>query len=392
MHGAIDREAAASLARRVLGGGAAFTTFRAAAFVGACRGDIAAFSLRELPELCRSLRGRTVVVPESRRGRLTGRLDVPRTLASRLRGDAETLSSRVRTRRFDHPAEVLVRAVTVRLLEVFGALRRAWGDASPSWAGGVIEWEVALRHSLERTTLRRVDEVAFSSLDPRVLEGHRHPAFASARVLLEALRGTLDDDDPLRLARWLCRASLWPLEPWQRFELAVGLTLAQRVEERLQRGEPGRWSVRHAVIEPQREDIVAFDTDDGRRIRIFYNQSPLVGGARRDAIGHYFGDDAASRPDFVVVGERPGRPRRAVVVEVKLSENPAYLHRGYDEALAYSIDYSDDLVARVGAVLVTKRSQPGAPRPTDKVVVIGWPDWPRSEVVLDAVISTVADG
>lgn len=390
VHGSIDRDVAETLVRRVMGPGAAFATFRSAAFIGACRGELASFVTRELPDLCQSLRGRTQVLPEAHRGRLVGRLDVKRTLASRMRGDRELLTSRVRTRRFDHPAEVVVRAVAVRLLTVFASLRRAWGRTAPDWASSVFEWEVGLRHSVDRTAMRRVDDVPFAALDPRVLPGQRHPAFALAATLYRALHETLDANDPGRIAQWVSRGSLWPLERWQRFELAVALTLAQRIEDRLRRDEPGRWSVQHAVIDSHRDDIVAFGCDDGRRLRVYYNQSPLASGVRQEAVAHYFGNVGTSRPDVVVVGECPGHRLRAVVVEVKLSDDPGYLHDGYDEALVYAFDYAQHLVSQSGSVLVTKSAQRGKPRPADQVVVLGWPDWQRPNVVLDAVMATVS--
>ena len=389
MQGAIDPAAAEQLVRRVLGPGASFATFRASTLVAAHGNEIAEFALRALPDLCRALRGRTEVTPEAHRGRLLGRLDVPRTLAARMRGDRETLVSRVRVRRYDQPAEVVVRAVVVRLCAVLASLLRGWGRAPPGWATHAIAWDRALRSTLERTALRRVAVVAFDDVAPHALRGRPQRAFALAATLFDALRETLDSNDPRSVARCVAKGALWPMEPWQRFELAVALTLAHAIEHRLTREAPGRWQIRHAVVDPRRQEIVVFECDDGRRLRMFYNQSPLASGRRQEAIAHYFGGEASSRPDVVVLGDGPGREPRAVVIEVKLSRDPSYLHRGFDEAIGYAVDYARHLSDFAGSVLVTPGRLRGAPRPDDKVVAIGWPDWLRPHVVHDAVLATI---
>ncbi|MCX7375111.1 MAG: hypothetical protein NTY94_00055, partial [Alphaproteobacteria bacterium] len=93
--------------------------------------------------------------------------------------------------------------------------------------------------------------------------------------------------------------------------------------------------------------------------------------------------------DVVVLGDGPGREPRAVVIEVKLSRDPSYLHRGFDEAIGYAVDYARHLSDFAGSVLVTPGRLRGAPRPDDKVVAIGWPDWLRPHVVHDAVLATI---
>lgn len=389
VHAAIDRRVAESLVRRVLGAGGSFAMFRASTFVAACRAEIEAFSTRALPDLCRSLRGRTEVVPDANRGRLVGRLDPARTLALRMRGDFETIASRKRVRRYDHPSEVAVRAVAERLHSTLTTLRRTWGATTPSWAASASAWERSLRSALGRTTLRFVAREPFASLDSRVLLGQRHPAFAIAEGLLRALHESLDSNDPACISRWVSRGALWPLEPWQRFELAVALSLAKSIETRLSRDAPSRWTIRHAVVDTERDDIVAFECADGRRIRMFYNQSPISPGVRSSAVEHYFGNCVASRPDVVIVGESPGRSLRALVIEVKLSNNPSYLSSGFDEALVYALDYSKHLVFPAGSVLVTPSALRGRPRADDAVVAYGWPDWHEPKVVLDAVLATV---
>lgn len=382
---AVDRDVAERLVRRVLGPDVTFATFRASTFLAAHSSEIEALAMRALPDLCRSLRGRTEITTEAHRGKLVGRLDAPRTLAARLRGDRETLVSRVRTRRFDHPPEVAVRAVVVRLREVLASLRRAWSRAPPSWASSASEWERALRSTFDRTTLHRVTEVPFDDIDQNVLLGQRHAAFSLCSTLFEALEETLDSDDPRRIARCVARGALWPLEPWQRFELAVALTLAQQIEARL----ASAWSVRHTIVASGREEIVAFEHPDGRRLRVFYNQSPLRSRVRQRSLAHYFGVEVSSRPDVVVIGDGPDLTPKAVVIEVKLSAGPSYLHDGFDEAIGYAIDYERELSFPAGSALVVPGRLRNAPKVDDDVVALGWADWQRANVVHDAVLRTV---
>lgn len=385
--GTLDAGSAAQLVKRVLGAEVSLARFRAATFVAAQHDAIGVFATRLLPDLCRGLRGRTAIERREEHGRLVGRLDAPRTLLARMRGTPEAVVSRVRTRRFDHPPEMAMRALVQRLLDALRAVSRRTHDA-PSWAPHADEWLRTLRHSFERTALRRVDEMPFTQISASMFGGQRHPAYPVAAVLCESLRDAIDSDDPHAIARSVSRGALWPLERWQRFELVVALTLAQAIEARLA-GEDARWIMRHAIIDAGRDEIVAFEHPDGRRLRLFYNQSPLPTGARSIALTRYFGNASPPRPDVTVIGDGPGLASRAVVVEVKLSENTAYLQHGFDEALVYAQEYAPHLAGAASSVLVTSARLRAPPALSEPVVAYGWPDWQSPTLVLDAVVSTI---
>jgi hypothetical protein len=386
--GTLDAASAARLVQRVLGTDVSLARFRAATFVAAQHDALGAFATRLLPDLCRGLRGRTSIERREERGRLVGRLDAPRTLLARMRGSPEAVVSRVRERRFDHAPEMAVRALAQRLLDALRAVSVRARDA-PAWAPQADAWIRTIRHSFERTALRRVDEMPFSRVTASMFEGQRHPAYPVAMALWEALRDAIDSDDPCAIARSVCRGALWPLERWQRFELVVALALAQAIEARLV-GEDARWIVRHAVVDADRDEIVALEHPDGRRVRVFYNQSPLPTGARSIALARYFGNASNPRPDVTVIGDGPGLAPRAVVVEVKFSENTSYLQHGFDEALVYAQEYAPHLAGAASAVLVTPSRLRALPTHSEPVVAYGWPDWQTPVLVLDAVVSTVA--
>lgn len=385
----LDEASASRLVARIAGAEFGIDRFRAATFIAAHHDEIAAFALRLLPDLCRSLHGRTYIQWNTSRGTAAGRLDAPQTLLARMRGSPDVVVSRVRTRRFDHPPEVSLRSVVVRLLSALRSVLAREANRSPTWAPDAATWEAALRRTLERTALHRVDAAALDAVSLRVLEGQRHPAYACAHSIASSLLAMLDGDSPDAFARCIARGALWPLERWRRFELAVALSLAQRIEQALREASPG-WRVRHTVIDPQRQEIVAFEHPDSRCVRVFYNQSPLKPGTRSEAIAHYFGAVAASRPDVTVTCERPGAPKRAVVIEVKLSDDPSYLHRGFDEATVYAMEYGADLMTRAGSVLVMPRPARGAPRPNDRVVAYGWGEWLEPTLVVREIADAVA--
>ena len=58
---------------------------------------------------------------------------------------------------------------------------------------------------------------------------------------------------------------------------------------------------------------------------------------------------------------------------------------GFDEALLYRHEYSDDLAGWPQSVLVTSADIPGAVRRTDPVVAVDWRRWVPPELLLGLV-------
>lgn len=195
----------------------------------------------------------------------------------------------------------------------------------------------------------------------------------------------METNAPVALARLVAEGALAPMDASTRFEIAVLIRLGRHIEEALRaRGEVVE--LRRALIEPKRTEV--FDFAAGRtQLRVFYNQVRFDDlGPRDRGMRHYFGHHGRFRPDITLELVRDGRRLRAVVIEVKLSDERGYLEQGYHEALLYRAEYDKDLTGWPKAILVVSSAAiQGAPRREDDVIAVSWESW-VPQVVLDGLL------
>ncbi|MFP2924226.1 hypothetical protein ACLESO_03200 [Pyxidicoccus sp. 3LG] len=355
-------------------------TLIAASILSAHMEELRELALVQLPQLVRTFTARTEVHPKVWEGGYQGRLDVRATLAHHHSGETTRFVTRARRRRFDLPEQILVRATVKWLLAMLAELRQAGVTACYGWSTDAHACEGQLRHLLESTTLREVPDERPSTFHLRAAALARHPCYGLARRWYIHLEG-INTQDPELLARILSEGALVPLQDHTRFELAVAIRLLQAVERRLAQVQPGQWTLRRTLILPGRAELAVFSRDDDAQVRLFYNQSALESGPVEEGSRHYLDHRGRMRPDLTLKVTLPEGSERAVVMEVKHSENLATLLAGYHEAQLYRFEYARWLTGWPKAVLVSSGPTVGAPRRADDVLAIGWARWVPEDVV-----------
>ncbi|AUX27222.1 uncharacterized protein SOCEGT47_078050 [Sorangium cellulosum] len=380
--GALTREAAERFLSRLGHRVDLLELLLAASALSPLADEVRAFA-RELPLVARELPAHTEMQRVENRGRIRGRLDVPGTLRKRAAGDPDGLTSRVRERRFDLPENVLLVATAARLAGLLARLEQSGviaKNTKKSWAQGFTQDAEAIRHALESTVLREVPRAPVQAAHEQAARAARHPAYRRALRLHDAMK-SMATNDAVALARLVAEGALAPMDAPTRFEIAVLIRLGRQIEEALRaRGEAVE--LRRALIEPNRAEV--FDFAAGRtQLRVLYNQVCFDDlGPRDRGMRHYFGNHGRFRPDITLELVRDGRRLRAVVVEVKLSDERDYLGQGYHEALLYRAEYEKDLTGWPKAILVVSSAAiQGAPRREDDVIAVSWDGWVPQEVL-----------
>lgn len=345
---------------------------------------LAALVREQLPALLRELPSRTEVERREWEGGFRGRLDLRRTIALHVAGERTHFATLDKRRRFDRPETILLRATLQRLLVLLGRLRTARVITEAGWGGGLLVLEPLLRNALHKSLLRDVPLQRIENHHLHAAQRARQAAFRQAaqwHLWLEEASGT-----PRERARHLARGALAPLGPDQRFELAVLLRLVQAMAERAEAIAPGRWALERCAIVADRAEVAALVANDGSAIRFCYNQAVLPAGPRDIGAAHYFDRGGRMRPDVTVLLERPGAERRAVVIEIKRSSDPAYLVQGFQEALLYRLEYGPHLAEWPKAILVAEAGVARKHQVSDEVIAVGWRDW-APPLLLDALLA-----
>lgn len=337
--------------------------------------------LRQLPLLSRSLLMHAEVDRRAWEGRVEGKLDVPATLQRRFGGRPTEFVARARVRRRDLPEDVLVKAVSLRLVRMLEALRALGVVSESGWSATLPACERALTHVLTSTALRAVADAPITAAHEAAARSAHHPAYALALDFYRALTEGLDSKDPEAIARVVAEGALAPLAEPTRFELAVLVRLIQALEQGLARRAPGRWTLHRTLIRQGRRDIAELARDDGASVQVFYNQACLEPGPYDLGLLRYLGQRGRLRPDITVITRAVGAPLRAAVIEAKLSSDPGYLAEGYREALLYRAAYAAELTGWPKAILVASSKAMGAPQREDEVIAVGWEQWVPESVV-----------
>jgi hypothetical protein len=306
-----------------------------------------------------------------------------------LEGRSTSFVTVARQRRFDIPENIFLKAFCTRVHGLLVLVRKSDvinEDTGSGWGVTLRGCEGALRRLLTSTVLREVPDGVPTVFDGNAARAARHAAYHAAVVWAAAL-SDLEDDDPAKTARLVAMGALLPLSPDTRFELAVTMRLAEELGRALEAVAPGRWRAERGIVISDRRDLFTFVRDDGRIVRVFYNQAVLPSGSALAEAFHYFGKKGPFRPDIVISFEDEGeRERRnAVVIECKNSANRAYQYEGFTEARIYAWEFADHLRGPLKSILVTSSPLQGGSLPDRTVVAADWTTWPPPNVIAQLV-------
>jgi hypothetical protein len=379
----IDPQVAARFLSRLSGRADHLELLRASSLFVAHEEELRQFVEVDLPELVRVLPAQTRVEHRVWEGGFHGRLDIQRTLQLHHAAQPTRFVTRARKRDFGLPENVLVRTVVDRLIEELERVVSAQG--SGGWLRSMAERATQLKSTLLGSVLWEVVPEPVRGRHLRAAARARLPAYSLAAWWFHRLQEAFDAD-ATRTAALLARGALRPLTREKRFELAVLGRLIYAVSIHLRSSSlPGRWTVNHAVLMKNRDEVVTFCRDDGAVISVWYDFAKLPGSERLEGLRHYLGTGAAQRPDVSICRRHPDGRENWVVIEIKCSSRLAYLASGYDEARQYHAEYRAYLGGWPQSILVTSSDIPGAARPSDPVVVIDWRRWVPPEVVAGLV-------
>jgi hypothetical protein len=328
-----------------------------------------------VPDLLRVLPSRTEMYRRQWRGGFHGRLDIPRTQALRLSGQADGFVTLSRRRQIDLPENVFLRSVLSRSAD----LLRSLNDAkllSAEWAQPFREMAPTLRYFLDRTALRDLPDELPSAHHTQAAQNARHTCYQHAltwhRSLFELLDARRDD----AFIEMLAAGALLPSSEPKKFELACLVRLAMELSHTL---VPAGWTQEHSIVHANRSEVMSFRHPSSARIDLYYDQAvipvdPTKLGQRARGVSHYLGIDSSQRPDITLKITSAAGTVSHIVFEVKCTDDTRYMTQGYEEAIVYRHEYAEHLHEWPKAVLVTPRSMQGAPRRGDEVVAVGWRD------------------
>ena len=378
---ALPEDVAARFLERLGGSGGHLFLLRAASVLSAHAAGIRALALTHLPDLASRLPRGAETERRARAGELRGKLDVPATAQRRVAGRRDEIVSRAPSRNpRPAPENVLLAAVAARLVSTLRALRDAGVLGRAGWGGDLAPCEEALDRALAHPALAGAAAIPLAPVHEQAALAAPHPAYAVATALHRALRRALDGDDPEHVGRVVAEGALAPLADHTRFELAVLLRLIQALA-----GRPG-FTLRRTLVLSGRRDVAELSAEDGRAVRIHYDQAALDPGPYDAGLARYLGQRGRLSPDVTVISTAPGRAPRATVIEAKLSMDPAYLAEGYRDAMVYLVEYGKSLTGWPRVILVTSAAVAAEPCRDDEVIAVGWDRW-VPEVVVDALLA-----
>lgn len=372
---AVTPEAARHFLRHFTRRGEALRLIGGVSLVSARAEELRRYAFQLLPDLIRGLPSRSEVEHRVHDGGFRGRLDLPRTLALHLAGQETRYAARERRRSFALPENLLVASITRRLLDLLEGMHGAGlFHADPaSWGATGAEVLQQLRHLRRHTRLAEIPVEAVEGSHQRAARDARHPAYAAALALHQALDQAVERPDPEALAAQLARGALLPLREPRRYEIAVLLRLLQRLEAALVVAEPAAWTMeREVVLRGGRGPIARLRRADGGRVDVHYDRAPTRPGPRDEALRHYLSHQGRLRPDGLITLRLPGGARRALVVEVKCSTRQATLVQGLTEAFVYQQELRPLFPGGVVALAVGLRARLAAPRAGDDLILTDW--------------------
>ncbi len=369
-HAAVDVQQARAFLNALTGRPDDLELLRGASFLSRAIEALHRWVHGPVAQLVRRLPSRSLVEDRVWEGGFRGRLDVPGTLMLWTQGRKTSFRATQRQRDFGLPENLVLRATMRRLAREIERLRVGRVLPGGSWGPAAREVEGAIRHLEQRTALAQVPLVQPDAAHVAAARSARDPVHRGAGAWLVRMARDLDDDDPATIARVLADGALLPLDEPTRFEVAVVLRIADELQKVLT--VAGGWTTQRTVLISGRRELFAFQHTDGTKVRLFYNQAVLPAGEADRGIAHYLARNGRMRPDATITVDRPGVPRNAMVVEVKMSEDQGYLADGFLEAIVYRWEYTEQLRSRPKAMLVASSTVPGSLRGTDDVAATCW--------------------
>ncbi|EYF00529.1 hypothetical protein [Chondromyces apiculatus] len=399
-HQRLPEAAAAQFLERLGGDPGQLGLLLAASLAARHAAVIEAFALEALPDLLQRHASRLDLAARASRGssprpslrtfegRLPGRLDVQATLRQRLAGRPTRFVTRAHALLADRPGDPpppldrpedrLLHAAARRLLGLLTRLDAAGLREGSSLVRGA-DCMAAIGHALAHPALAAMPATPMPTPAGRAEEDAAmaapHPAYPLAARLHRALRQAEHTRDPALLAQIVADGALAPLRAPTRFELAVLLRLVEALDQALAARAPGRFHLRRTAVVQGRSEIAVLEASGGPRLRVLYNQACLPPGPHEVGVRWYLGQQGRLRPDITVLVEVPGAPVRALIVEAKLSGEPAYLAQGFQQALLYRLEYGPALTGWPRVVMVIPGHVAASAREHDDVVVTGWDGW-----------------
>lgn len=355
---------------------ATFDLLRASSLLASKGDQLVELVERHLPPLIRVLPSRTVTYRRLWRGGFHGRLDVPRTHALWLSGQADGYVTLARRRDVHLPENIFLCSVLTRTARLLEELRKAQ-LLTASWAAPLVRAHPRLRDALDRSALRDITPERPTSLHLQAARNARHPCYGRALAWHQALFESLDSTDTETQTKLLAEGALTASSEHKRFELACLVRLSMHIESTLTEADGPTWTREHSIVFSHRKEIIRFQHPDGREIALFYDQAaipvdPESRGQRDRGLRHYFGREGPQRPDITLRVTRTDGTTNYVVFEIKHSDSLDYIASGYDEAIVYRHEYAPYLNGWPKAVLVSPLDAAGNPRREDDVVAVGW--------------------
>lgn len=380
---ALDVERARILLERLTRRPDQYELIATASILVAHRSQLRDLASRWLPDLVRNLPSRTQARRRTWSGGFQGRLDIPATLAARRGLDSTVFVTRQRLRTFDLLETVLIAHVARRLVGVLQDLRRRGVTSDVSgWSSDFSTIEGQLQSTLLRSRLADLSEEPVDDMHLRASRAARHPAYRIATKVAEDFRALVDQPDPATAARVVAGNALQATTRERRFELAVLIRWIEALWGHLQRQPGERWTWERALVVPGRKEIAVFQESDGREIAVHFDNAVLGPGPRDLGVSRYLGGGGRIRPDITVLRRRNGQIDAVWPIEIKCSEDVGYLAHGYQEAQIYALEYGTwSAGSWPAAMLVVPRRCLAAPDPQDRVIAIGWPDWPTASLL-----------
>lgn len=388
MHHSIDAASARRFLTRLGGFPGQLDLLRGATLLAGRSDELRRFCLDSLPTLARRLPARTEFHRRLWRGGFHGPLSWAETMKSRLEGTPDRFVTRSPTRTFELPENQLLRRVAERLLGLIKELRTHDLLHAERWGAAALDCESELRRVLSKTRLSDIRaDIVLTTHHEQAAQLARETGYEDALAWHRWLGHALDDEDGPALAHILATGALRPHNVHTQFEIAVLIKLIQSLDDFTHRHAPGIWDMEYSLIRSGREDVARFvRASDQATIAVYYDQPRLPSGKRlgpRDrGVKHFFGGSRNRiRPDITVTVTAPGRPLRAMVVEVKNSTRAKTWRSGYAEALAYRHEYADELIDWPKAVLVTAGDITGVVSRDFEVVAVDWRHWAPDSVL-----------
>ncbi|MBY0282343.1 MAG: hypothetical protein K2W81_00110 [Sphingomonas sp.] len=329
--------------------------------------EVEQFILRDLPVLLKNLGHGSRSSPPSVEPTFKGRVLWQDTILGRLSGAVPRGRYLVQhvEKSADIPENRLLKLFLTRIVSAANEMARRGTGALPQRFAGIRD---AAARALSNTYLQGVE--LEHRINARMLATairHRDPRYSRLAHLAR------DFDQAVIRGKWaqilelLRKGWLAPVASEDLFELYVLILVMQSIEADLGFGEPQSYG----LIQRGRSAVATYTRPDGVKAEIFFDQVPsgIFGGSSEylQLVGAHHGITAQERRPDISVRFSAGAAERRVLVEVKESEDPAYMRDSVYKVLGYLRDFAsiwaglEDQLPKAVLVFPTAVAPKGAP-------------------------------